>query len=482
MSDALPRKPRRGDTLQVEWTALDDRGGTQRVRGKASHVTGEYDCSARFGVPGSRVEGQVLRRRAHVLDIFPLATLDPSPHAVVPACAHFGRCGGCAHQDTLYAVQLEQKRDFVRRALLSAGLADAAELVEPVLACDPPWRYRNKMDFSFSARRWIDAGEPPDAPRDFALGLHPANRFDRVIDLDDCSITFEEARTIVAAARDLARSMRLPPWDVVRHEGLLRHLVLRRSASSGEILVALVTSREEAASIDAFAAALRARASAISTFVQHIHDRPGQTAQGGVERVLFGSGYIEERLRGRSFRLSAHSFFQTNSAQAEVLARLVLDQACSANTRSAWDLYCGAGLWAILLADRFERVSGVELVASAARDAVHNAECNGVRNALFVAADVERWAKEQADAPDLLIVDPPRAGLGATALELLGRCFARGTQRAIYVSCNPRSAARDLASMRGQGFALSRVQPIDMFPHTPHVECVFTLDATAPDR
>ncbi len=475
MSTTL-RKPRPGDRIEVSWLELDDRSGAQRVRGSAAHPSGVYDCSSRSGIPGARVLAEVVRRRGEHLDVRGLETIKHSEHAVPARCAHFGVCGGCGFQDTSYALQLEHKRGFVQRALQIHGLAAQAGCVQEVLGCDQPWRYRNKMDFSFSTKRWIETDEPQGAERGFALGLHPIGRFDRVLDVSDCSITFEEAGPILASARALARSLGLEAWDLERFEGLLRHLVVRKSAATGEILVDLVTSSESPERVDPFAMALVQSQPCITTLVQHSHDRPSQIAQAGPERVLFGRGFIEETLLGRKLYLSAQSFFQTNSCQAQVLGKVVREQARLPGAQLCWDLYCGAGAWALCLADCFEHIVGVDSLEAAISDAHANLSINALTNVRFECAGVEAFVfRPGAPLPDVVLVDPPRAGLAESVVQALLALAERGTKRLVYVSCNPRTAARDCALLAKGGWELVAAVPVDMFPHTQHLECVYTL-------
>jgi 23S rRNA (uracil1939-C5)-methyltransferase len=383
-------------------------------------------------------------------------------------------CGGCSFQDVRYAVQLELKRDMVEHALRDAGLA--AE-IEACVGCDEPWAYRNKMDFSFSARRWVGEDEPEDAPADFALGLHPAGQFHKVLDVEACPIQADECTAIVQTARRLALEQGLAPWHIQRHEGLLRHLVLRCSVATGEILVVLATAREAAERVAPYAAALVAAHPSIATVVQSINPHGAQTAIGEREVILHGSGAIHERLAGLEFRLSARSFFQTNTAQAERLVELVRAAAAARAEDVLYDVYCGAGVLGLALACDVRELHGFELVEAAVRDAWRNAAHNRVLNAQFVAGDVvESLSADGRSAPDVAIVDPPRAGLHPKILPALG---AMPFRRLVYVSCNPRSAARDVASLAAAGLRLTRVQPIDLFPHTAHVESVLTLERDA---
>jgi 23S rRNA (uracil1939-C5)-methyltransferase len=461
-------KPRRGEDLEVLVERIDARG---RARGKATHVTGRYDVVLRRGSPGARVTARVQRRRGEKVEARIVAVLDEGPEAVAPRCPHFGVCGGCSFQDVRYAAQLELKRHMVEQALQDEGHSIE---VEASVGCDDPWAYRNKMDFSFSARRWVGEDEPENAPADFALGLHPAGQFHKVLDVEACPIQHEECTAIVQTARRLAREQELAPWHIQRHEGLLRHLVLRRSAATGEILVVLATVEEAAEQVPNYAAALVAAHPSIATVVQSINPHSAQTAIGERELVLHGSGAIHERLSGLEFRLSARSFFQTNTAQAERLVELVRAAVAPRASDVLFDVYCGAGVLGLALARDVHELHGFELVEAAVKDAWQNATHNRILNARFVAGDVvESLNAPGLASPDLVIVDPPRAGLHPKILPALG---AMPCRRLVYVSCNPRSAASDVAALAVAGLRLVRAQPVDLFPHTAHVETVLTLE------
>ncbi|MEQ1894656.1 MAG: 23S rRNA (uracil(1939)-C(5))-methyltransferase RlmD, partial [Planctomycetota bacterium] len=353
--------------------------------------------------------------------------------------------------------------------------------VPPLLGCTEPWNYRNKMDFSFGRARWIEAGEPEDAPRDFALGLHARGHYQKVLDVQACEIAFEGAAAIVSTVRELARARSLTPWDVRTHTGLLRHLVLRRSWATGEILADLVTSAAAPEVLAPFAAELLARHPELTTLVQHVNERPATIAVGELAAVFRGSGRIEERLDGLSYSISAESFFQTNTPQAEVLARLVRDWSAVAAGETLFDLYCGCGSFALSLARALgpERVVGFELVEAAIVDARANAERNGLGGVRFVAGDLattltpESLALRGLPRPTVCVVDPPRAGMHPKVRESLALLEPA---RIVYVSCNPRTGVEDLAFLLGRGYVLRAVQPVDLFPHTPHVECVFRLE------
>jgi 23S rRNA (uracil1939-C5)-methyltransferase len=468
MPEMQQRKPKRDDRLEVEVERIDERGlGV----GRAEHESGEYRVALRRALPGERVAAQVLRRRGNKIEGRLLEVLRASADRTSPPCRHYGSCGGCALQDMSYAAQLATKRENCERAL-AAALVKVD--VEPVIGSAAALRYRNKMDFTFGTRRWVEPGEAEGVQRDFALGLHPREQFRKVLDVEACEIQPQPFDAILASARRIALEQGLRAWDLVKHEGLLRHVVLRRSVATGEILMQLTTSSEAPELVGPYVAALLAAHPEITTLVQAINSRGATVAMGERELVLLGSGSIRERLAGLWYRVSAASFFQTNTAQAEKLVEVTLEEARLSGSERVLDLYCGAGTLTLPLARHAAHVHGVELVEAAVADARRNAEENGIGNVTFSAGDVLAWfGSAGAIECDVAVVDPPRAGLHPKVVELLARIPAR---RMVYVSCHIGSAARDIAALAPAGWRATRARPVDLFPQTPHVECVLSLE------
>lgn len=474
------RKPRRDDVFECIVTKLRRRGG-------AEGVWGPFKVELRRGVPGERLLCQVTKRRGELVRARILETLAPSADFVTPQCAHFDNCGGCSFQDSAYAVQLSEAHARLGELLAPVFEKNPSPVtLEPVVAAGPTFGYRNKMDFTFGTKRWVEfsgassADDVDDAkPRDFALGLHAPGRHDKVLDVDACEIAFPEANALLGATRALALEMGLAPWDLTDHSGLLRHLLVRKGFRTGEVLVYLVTSTQAGVEqIPAFAAELVRRVPAITTLVHGQRDAIASVAEGEADVVLHGTGVIHEVLGGVTFELSARSFFQTNTAAAEALFELVAAEACPTRDEVVYDLYCGAGSIALLLAPHCREVVGFEVVEAAVADAKRNAARAGIANARFIAGDARFTASANhvkllgIPAPDVVVVDPPRAGLHPDVTAFLGTL---AVPRLVYVSCNPKAAAADLLQLIAAGYRVTRAVPVDLFPHTPHVECVFTL-------
>jgi 23S rRNA (uracil1939-C5)-methyltransferase len=464
----VARKPRAGDEVLLRIEKFDDRG---RARAKL----GSVDVHVRRARPGELVKARILRRRGDRAEAYALECIEPSPQAIVARCAHFGTCGGCSLQDQRYESQLAG----LQRLVVSAF--DAQFDVDPVVPAAELFRYRNKMEFTFSSRRWVDLAEPQGAEAGFALGLHAARFYRKVIDVRSCAIQSEPCDRILASARELARAAELAPWDVETHTGLLRHLVLRSARATGEIMVHLVTSSPpdgRADSVDAYAHAILARHPEITTFVHSINTSNASVARGEFTRAIHGEGVIRERACGITFTISADSFFQTNTAQAEVLFEMIREEAGLTGTELVYDLYCGTGAIALILASQARAVVGFEQVPSAVADARANARQNGLANVQFHAGDVqELLASCSEHRPDVVVVDPPRAGLHPRVVPQITQLAPR---RIVYVSCNPKTAATDCASLCANGYRVARIRPIDLYPHTPHVECVIRLERMEP--
>lgn len=467
---AKTKRLKKGAELQVTIEKFADRGkSVARLDGLVLFVRG--------AVPGDEAVVRIGRVKKRYVEGQVVHIVRPSPLRTLPRCRYFGDCGGCKWQNVEYGAQLDAKRQSVQEAFRhTGGFEDAS--VEPVIGSASAYLYRNKMEFSFSAQRWLTATEiasDKTFEKDFALGLHAPGQFAKVIDVEECHLQSAASVSIVNAIRDLAIRRGWTAWHTRTHKGLLRHLVIREGRRTSERMVNLVLSRADQGVIEATAELLRQEEFAVTTFVVTVNDTPAQTSMGDSVRTVFGPGRIRERLGKLTFHIGPQSFFQTNSEQAERLFETVRSLAEPQPADVVYDLYCGAGTIGMYLSQDVTRVVGIEVVAQAVTDAILNAKENGVTNCEFVAGDIGKILQaefmEERGAPDLLIVDPPRAGLHPRVVKRIG---AMRVPRFVYVSCNPQTQARDLR-MISETYTIDRLQPVDLFPQTEHIENVARL-------
>jgi len=416
----------------------------------------------RRGLPGDTVRARVTKVRRRHAEAVATAVLEPGPVRVDHPCAHYPACGGCRFQDLEYGAQLAAKHAWVADSLARiAGVAEPP--LEPIVGAGERFGYRNKMEYSFTQAE----GGP-------ALGLHRAGRWDEVLELERCWLATDLGNRIRDAVRDWAREERLPAYDQATGEGYLRHLVVREGVNTGQALVLLVTHRGERFDRERLIEVLAAIPE-VRSLHWAVNDSPAEVTSLPAE-LLWGDEAIEEELGGLRFRLRPNAFLQTNTHMAERLYELVRETAGLGGGETVYDLYCGIGTIGLTLARDALTVWGVEISEESVACAIENAELNGIGNAAFFAGNVGQALEElraRAGDPDVVVVDPPRAGLAGKALRRLGELAA---PRVVYVSCNPTTLAGDVKRLREEyGYELARTTPVDMFPHTPHVESVSLL-------
>ena len=447
---------RLGEELELRIDSLAYGGsGVGRLDGFVVFVRG--------GLPGDRVRAEVTKVKRGFAEAAASAVLEPSPERVDAPCRHFGVCGGCRFQDLAYDSQVAAKEQQVRDALVRIGRIPEPPL-EPILPAASVYGYRNKLEYSFTA------GE--DA---IDLGFHRAGRWDEVIGIEECLLTTDLGNAIRLAVRDWAREEKLEPFDQATGEGYLRHLVYREGRNTGQALVVLVTAPGERFETGYFVDVLR-KFPEVRSIHWAINDTPAERTNLPT-RLLWGEDAIEEEILGLRFRVRPSAFLQTNTEMAGQLYGLVRELAGLSGTENVFDLYCGTGTIGLSLARDAREVWGLEISEEAVACAIENAELNDIHNARFFAGNVGQTVEElveEAGSPDVAIVDPPRAGLAGKALRRTG---ALGAQKIVYVSCNPTTLASDVKVLREDfGYELVRCRPVDMFPHTPHVESVSLLE------
>ncbi|MCH9008559.1 23S rRNA (uracil(1939)-C(5))-methyltransferase RlmD [candidate division KSB1 bacterium] len=429
-------------------------------------------------LPGQRVLIRVTRKRKGYAEARLLQILEPSPEEVAAKCRHFGECGGCRFQHLDYRAQLKYKREQVLESLERIGGFVNPTVLDPIPSPDI-FYYRNKMEYSFGRRRWLSR-EEIDAdqiikPRDFALGLHVRGRYDRILDLDECFLQSSASVEMLSLVKETARGSGIQPYSTEDHTGYWRHLVIREGKNTGETLINIVTADEprNLRLVDDLARMLKQQFPQITTIVHNINRRKAEVAIGQEERVLHGPGTITERIGARRYRISANSFFQTNTKCAEILYQKVAEFADFKGDELVYDLYAGAGTISLYIADSVRQVVGFELVPDAVKDAEANCELNGIDNCSFVLCDLKDAGRLQhsqnGEEPDAIIIDPPRAGMHH---DVVNQVIAINPQKIVYVSCNPTTFARDAQALSSAGYSLQDIQPVDMFPMTVHIELV----------
>lgn len=429
-----------------------------------------------FGAPGDIVDIQLTKKKKNYAEGRITAIHQPGDVRVEPKCSHFTVCGGCRWQHLPYEFQLECKERQVKDAIERIAKVDAPE-VSPILGSEEIWCYRNKMEYTFSNKKWLtyeqlSSGEE-FSDRDGA-GFHIPGAFDKVLDIDCCYLQDDFGNRLRCFVRDFGKEHGYTFYDLRQQQGLLRTLMIR-IASTGEIMAVMVFGEDDADRINTLLSAVKERFPEITSLLYVINTKVNDTI--GDQEILTFSGrdYIEESMESLRFRIGPKSFYQTNSRQAYRLYSVVRDFAGLTGNELVYDLYTGTGTIANFVAGKASKVIGIEYVPEAIADAKINSEVNGIENTLFYAGDMKDVLTDSFVAehgrPDVMIVDPPRAGMHEDVVNVILNAAPR---RIVYVSCNPATQARDLALLDAK-YKVEAIQPVDMFPHTAHVENVVNL-------
>jgi 23S rRNA (uracil1939-C5)-methyltransferase len=449
MDTTAATRPRPGTELLLDVGSLAFGGaGVARLDGYVVFVQG--------GVPGDRVRAIVGKSKRAYAEARAVEIVQPSADRIEPRTHH----PGAPWQVLPYERQLEVKQAQVNEALQRIGKLSGYTL-EPITPAVDTWRYRNKLEYSFGA-------EPGGR---LVCGFHAPGRWDEIVEVTDCLLASERGNEARERVVRWCRSAGLTPHDRRSGEGLLRNLVVREGRRTGELQVRLVTGPGEL-DREGLAAAVDRGTSVLWTRV----DSVAETTQGGETELLAGEDRLDEELGGIRLRISPQAFLQTNTEMAERLYGVVTEYAQLGGFERLYDLYCGIGTIGLTVAPRVAEVWGLEIAEEAIADAIANAKLNEIENARFFAGDVRLALRElvsTAGRPDVLIVDPPRAGLSQ---KVVRRIVEASPQRIVYVSCNPTTLAPNAAQLAEAGYRLTRVRPVDMFPQTPHIECVAALE------
>lgn len=429
-----------------------------------------------YGAPGDVVNIKLDKKKrsyaeAHIVDM-----VKPSPDRVTPACEHFGVCGGCKWQHIPYESQLRYKRDQVVDALTRIAKVEIPE-VNPTLGSKETFCYRNKLEYTFSCKCWItfeDLRSGREIADRNALGFHIPGAFDKVLDIKKCWLQDDLSNRIRLFVRQYALAKGYEFYDIKAQQGLMRTLMVR-IASTGEVMLIVVFARPEQEKIDDLMGAIAAEFPEITSLLYVVNQKENDTIADQEVFTYRGRDYINEEMEGLQFRIGPKSFYQTNSHQAYELYKVARHMACLKPDDLVYDLYTGTGTIANFVARQVKKVVGIEYVPEAIADAKLNSEVNGIDNTIFFAGDMKDVLTDgfiaEHGRPDVMIIDPPRAGMHEDVVNVI---LNARPERIVYVSCNPATQARDLALMDSL-YRVEEVQPVDMFPHTHHVENVVRM-------
>lgn len=448
---------KKGEETEVLVTDLAYGGkGVGKVNGLVILIRG--------GLPGDILKVISRRRKRNFAEAEIVEIIKRSENRIEPTCSHFGLCGGCAWQNLNYQAQLYYKAKTVEDSLKHLGGFTDFEC-EKILGSEDTYFYRNKMEFSFGT----------DPEKNLVLGLHPYANFKEVFDLEKCYLQSELSNQVVHWVRDFCEKEGLLPYDIKEHIGFLRYLALREAKDKTEMMVNLVTFYEEFERSESFASGLRQSFPQISSVVQNVNTKLANIAFGEKEIALGGERTIQEKIGKLYFEISANSFFQTNSRQAGKLFEIITKYSELDGSEEVLDLYSGTGAISLLLAEKAKRVTGIETVKDSVENAFRNAELNSIKNCNFLLGEARAVLSslaQEAYSPQVIVADPPRGGMHKKVISTI---LSLKPERIIYVSCNPSTLARDLKDLCEKDYLLQKIQPIDMFPQTYHIESVARL-------
>lgn len=463
---------RRGKYPVIENVRIED----VAAEGKALARVNEKVLFTTFAVPGDIVDIQITNKRKSYLEGYVVNYREYSPLRTTPFCEHFGMCGGCKWQNLPYSEQLKFKQKQVVDQLTRIAKVELPE-ISPIIGSAKTTHYRNKLEFTFSESRWLSQEEIASGNEfepEPALGYHIPGKFDKVFDVKNCYLQPEPSNSIRLAVRDFAIKHNLPFLNLRSKEGLLRNIIVR-TASTGDVMVILVV-KDFNDSVKELLNFIKTEFPQITSLFYVVNQKVNDTINDLDIELFHGKDHILEEMEGIKFKVGPKSFYQTNSEQAYELYKVARNFADIKPDEHVYDLYTGTGTIANFIAAKAKHVVGVEYVPEAIDDAKVNSEINSIKNTSFFAGDIkdlltEGFMQEQG-YPDVVILDPPRAGVHPDVLDSI---LHANPKRIVYVSCNPASQARDIAIL-DKGYRVTRVQPVDMFPHTHHVENVVLME------
>lgn len=441
-------------TIKIEKTEFPS-VGISEFEGKKLYIKGAF--------PGQTVKGTVKKKRDTYADVKLVEVLEKAPYEIEAPCPHFGVCGGCSSQNLTYEKQLELLSDEVCELFEDKDIPMGMYL--GVKGSENTWEYRNKMEFTFGD---LEKGG------ELTLGMHMKGKSFGVLTVDNCMIVDEDFRKVLTVTVEYFRKQNLPYYRVMKREGYLRHLVVRKASNTGELMVNLVTTTQIDFDLSGYTELLKSQTYK-GKLVSVLHTENDSFSDAVVPEkvnILYGRDYIIEELLDLKFKISPFSFFQTNSRGAESLYSIVRDFMGNGDNKVVFDLYCGTGTIGQIAAHNAKKVIGLELIEEAVEAAKENAKLNGLDNCEFIAGDVAETIKQVKVKPDIIILDPPRSGVSPKALDYVIKFNAK---EIIYVSCNPKTMVDNLETLLVAGYKVEKSKVKDMFPNTPHAETVVKL-------
>ena len=441
-------------TIKIEKTEFPS-VGISEFEGKKLYIKGAF--------PGQTVKGTVKKKRDTYADVKLVEVLEKAPYEIEAPCPHFGVCGGCSSQNLTYEKQLELLSDEVCELFEDKDIPMGMYL--GVKGSENTWEYRNKMEFTFGD---LEKGG------ELTLGMHMKGKSFGVLTVDKCMIVDEDFRKVLTVTVEYFRKQNLPYYRVMKREGYLRHLVVRKASNTGELMVNLVTTTQIDFDLSGYTELLKLQTYK-GKLVSVLHTENDSFSDAVVPEkvnILYGRDYIIEELLDLKFKISPFSFFQTNSRGAESLYSIVRDFMGNGDNKVVFDLYCGTGTIGQIAAHNAKKVIGLELIEEAVEAAKENAKLNGLDNCEFIAGDVAETIKQVKVKPDIIILDPPRSGVSPKALDYVIKFNAK---EIIYVSCNPKTMVDNLETLLAAGYKVEKSKVKDMFPNTPHAETVVKL-------
>ena len=421
-------------------------------------------------IPNQEVIAKISKIKKKYAEAYSIETLKDSTDQVNPVCEHFKWCGGCTTQQLDYQKQLYYKQKQVSDILNKIGGEKNLD-INSIIGCENTFFYRNKMEYTFSGIPWYIGDESYD---DVIIGLHVPKRFDKILNINKCHINDEVFNDILEISKEVAVKEKMIPYHVRKHTGFLRFLVIRIGIHTNEVMVNLVTAGYKPKIIKPLVDALVDGIPNIKSIVNTINNQKSNIAS-GTSKLLYGDEYINEKIGDYTFKISANSFFQTNSYQVKTLYDYIIKTADFKKSDIVYDLYCGTGTIGIYVSSFVKKVYGIEIVKDAIKDANFNAKKNNIKNITFYDSDIKDFFTNQntkIDKPNTIIIDPPRPGLHPNVVKDI---IILSPSKIIYISCNPSTQARDVKIFLEEDYKICDIQPIDMFPHTPHIECIITL-------